>query len=205
MGSTRTALATGVVAVALLTAIASGAPGARRTQPATAGVQSSNAAQAQLLAALQTRLDAARALESATLAAVEQRLRAIYAEPMEDPLTALLAGDLQQAEALGELESAMTRSDEALLLEYTNSLTNLQTAQAELDQNMLRLTAARRIAAARRAAQTAGAGTPTVPPLRAAAPAPGGGLPAAIAAQHSLPGAVPIDPHTRRPYAVAGA
>jgi hypothetical protein len=204
MRPTRTALAAGAVAAALVAAIAVGAPATHRTSPTGARPQAATA-EAQLLAALQTRISAARTLESATLAAVEQRLRAIYAQQIEDPLIALLAGDIQQAEALGELEAAMTRSDEALLSEYTNALTNLQTAQAELDQNMLRLTAARRIAAARRAARAAGAGTAAPAQLPAAPSAPGGGLPAGVAGQHSLPGAIPIDPRTGRPYPIAGA
>jgi len=204
MRRTRTALAAGAAATILVGAIAVGAPAAHRTAPSPASVDSANA-EAQLLAALQTRISAARALESATLAAVEQRLRAIYAEPAFDPMIALLAGDIQQAEALGELEAALARSDEALLAGYTTSLANLQTAQAELALNMLRLTAARRIAAARRAAHPAGTAAPATAPLAATATAPGGGLPAAVATQHSLPGAVPINPHTGRPYPVAGA
>ncbi len=203
MRPTRTALAAGAAAAILLGAIAVGAPAAHRTRPAVPSADSTNA-EVQLLAALQTRIGAARALESATLAAVEQRLRAIYAEPTFDPMIALLAGDIQQAQALGELEAALTRSDEALLAGYTTALTNLQTAQAELAQNTLRLTAARRIAAARRAAHPAGgAAPPTTAP--ATPTAPGGGLPGAVATQHSLPGAVPINPHTGRPYPVAGA
>lgn len=201
MGPIRTALATGVALTGIAAVIAAGAPSPRHARPTATGGQ---AAEAQLLAALTTRVGAARALESATLAAVEQRLRAIYAMPTEDPLMIILAGNLQQAEALGELESAMARSDEAVLSEYTNALANLQTAQAELAQNMLRITAARRIALARRAATD----TPTpvavtltpAPAVRA----PGGGLPSSVAAAHSLPGPVPIDPHTGRPYPLTG-
>jgi len=204
MGRTRTALAVGAATTILAGAITAAAPAAHRTVPAAASMDSANA-EAQLLAALQARLSAARALESATLAAVDQRLRAIYAEPTFDPMIALLAGDIQQAEVLGELEAALTRSDAALLAGYTTSLTNLQTAQAELAQNVLRLTAARRIAAARRAAHPPGATAPAATSLPTSASAPGGGLPAAVATQHSLPGAVPINPHTGHPYPVAGA
>ena len=120
-------------------------------------------------------------------------------------MIALLAGDIQQAQALGELEAAMTRSDEALLAGYTTALTNLQTAQAELAQNTLRLTAARRIAGrtARRAPRRSATAQPT---HRARHPdGPRRRAAGRVATQHSLPGAVPINPHTGRPYPVAGA
>jgi hypothetical protein len=204
-----TLLAAGVLTTALIAALATAAPtprhGGPRATAAAAGAHGS-AAEIQLLDALHARISAARALESATLAAVEQRLRAIYAIPGEDPVIALLAGDITQAQALGELAAAMTRSDEQILSEYTNSLANLQTAQAELAQNMLRINAARRIARARLAAARPGTTAhATSAPLAPAVHPPGDGLPAGIANQHTLPGAVPINPHTDRPYGATGA
>jgi hypothetical protein len=206
MERTRHALAATAVVVVGLAAIATGTPAvhspARDAAPAAASARSPDA-DAQLLAALEARIAAARALESATLAAVEQRLRAIYAVPNEDPLIALPAGNVQEAQALGELEAAMTRSDEALLSGFTYSLANLQTAQAELAQNAMRLMAERRLAAARRAALLARP-TRATPPTPRIAARPGIGVPPVVASQHSLPGAVPIDPQTGRPYPVAG-
>jgi hypothetical protein len=71
---------------------------------------------------------------------------------------------------------------------------------------MLRITAARRIAAARRAAETAAPVTSaTSSPLAPVASAPGDGIPAGVAIRHTLPGAIPIDPQTGRPYPVSGA
>jgi hypothetical protein len=202
----RTSLLAGALITACTVALAAASPAARTDppgRPAAASVQA--AAETQLLDALQVRIAAARALEAATLAAVDQRLRAIYAVPTEDPLIALLAGDVQQAQALGELSAAMTRSDDALLWGYTNSLANLQTAQAELADNMLRITAARRIAAARRVAQTISpANDADARRLAPVSAAPGGGIPASIATAHTLPGALPIDPRTGRPYAAGG-
>ena len=210
MRRTCSSLAAGVLTTALIAALATAAPTSHhavRTSGAAAGGLKGSAAETQLLDALQLRIVAARELESATLAAVDQRLRAIYAIPGEDPVIALLAGDVAQAQALGELATAMTRSDEEILSEYTNSLTNLQTAQAELAQNMLRVNAARRIAAARRAVPRPGGATAGVmsAPMLPAAHAPGDGLPRGIAIQHTLPGAIPINPRTGRPYGLPGA
>jgi hypothetical protein len=209
MRRTCTLLAAGVLTTALIAGLATAAPTPHRGGPsataAAAGAHGS-AGEIQLLDALRARITAARALESATLAAVEQRLRAIYAIPGEDPVIALLAGDITQAQALGELAAAMTRSDEQILSEYTNSLANLQTAQAELAQNMLRINAARRIEKARRAAAQPGTTAhATSAPMVPAIHPPGDGLPSAVANQHTLPGAVPINPHTGRPYGVTGA
>lgn len=210
MRRTCSSLAAGLLTAALIAALATAAPPphrAVRTSGAAGGGLTRSAAETQLLDALQARIAAARELESATLAAVDQRLRAIYAIPGEDPVIALLAGDVAQAQALGELATAMTRSDEAILSEYTNSLTNLQTAQAELAQTMLRVNAARRIAAARRSVAQPGGATAGVvsAPMLPAAHAPGDGLPTGIAIQHTLPGAIPINPHTGRPFGLPGA
>jgi len=206
----RSPLVAGVLLAALVAAFATASAAPRhpaRVSGPGAGAAQAPTAEAQLLDALQARITAARVLESATLAAVDQRLRAIYAIPGEDPLIALLAGDVVQAQALGELAAAMTHSDEQILFGYTNALTNLQTAQAELAQNMLRINAARRIAAARRAAAQTGAPTSRTAssPMAPAANVPGDGLPTGVATQHTLPGAIPIDPHTGRPYPVTGA
>ncbi len=191
-------------ATILAGSITAAAPAAHRTVPAAASVDSANA-EAQLLAALQTRLSAARALESATLAAVDQRLRAIYAEPTLRPHDRP-AGRGHPAgrgarRARGGAD-ALGRSPAGRVHDVIDEPPD---RPGGARPKRLRLTAARRIAAARRAAHPAGATAPAATPLPATATAPGGGLPAAVATQHSLPGAVPINPHTGHPYPVAGA
>jgi len=161
-------------------------------------------ADAQLISALRIRMSAARALESATLVAVDQRLRAIYASPIEDPLTTLLTGDITGAEALSEITAAMAQSDRSLLFGFTNAVANLQTAQTELADNMLRATASARIAAARRAAQDGPTSFVTIPVGTHATPvsSANSGLPSAVVRLQTLPGTAPINPHTGRPYPV---
>jgi uncharacterized protein len=212
----RSCLVGGTLTVVLVAAIATGAP----TPPAAAThVHASTpasrahdalAADAQLITALRARIGAAKLLERATLAAVDQRLRAIYALPGETPLLALLTGNVAQAQAMMELTSAMEQSDDNLLSSYTSALANLQTAQAELDQNVLRVDAQLRIAAAQRAAARARTNgqrsTPTgsAPPPVASGGTGSGGLPATIIAQHSLPGQAPVNPVTGRPIVASG-
>jgi hypothetical protein len=159
----------------------------------------------QLISALRVRMRAARARESVTLIAVEQRLRAIYAAPIQDPLTTLLTGDISGAQALSEITAAMAQSDRSLLFGFTTAVANLQTAQTELADNMLRATASARLAAARRAALQLPAAPPSTPPgaPTATTPAGPGGLPTSVIRQHTLPGAAPIDPRTGRPYPVS--
>lgn len=197
--------------LALSTAIATGAPAPTPAAPAaraatlTRRAQNTLAADAQLITALRAQIGAAKQLERATLAAVEQRLRAIYALPGETPLTALLTGDVAQAEAMAELTSAMARSDDVLLTNYTNSLANLQTAQAELAQNALRIDAQLRIAAAERAAthlpgHARGAGSATSASATLPTTSSGtAGLPGTVLANHTLPELAPLNPVTSRP------
>jgi hypothetical protein len=200
MRSTAALLATGLCALGVAVTVANASPGSATTGPA-AHARATATADAQLIVALKIRMAAARQLEHATLTAIEQRLRAIYATPDEDPVMVLLAGNITEAVDLANLNDAVSRSDAQLLSNYTNSLTNLQTAQAELAENMVRVTAGARLAAARAAARaparTIAASTP-VPGLVGGSGS--GGLPAALLAQHALPGAVPIDPRTGRPY-----
>lgn len=194
-------VAAAAVVLGLVGTIAVAQPAAARSAR-TSTAASTASADAQLIAALQTRMAAAKALETATLAAVEQRLRAIYATPDEDPIMVLLAGNITQAEDLANLTDAVAASDRQLLQEYVDALANLQTAQSELSQNMIRTTAGARLAAARAAARRPGPAT-AAGALPALAVGSGtGGLPAAVVAQHALPGTAPIDPHTGRPYPI---
>jgi len=132
----RSSLAGCALLVGLLAAMATAAPSrsplsaARQRTPLAVSAQASLAADTQLVSALRAHIAAARQRERATLAAIDQRLRAIYAVPGEPPLVALLTGNAAQAQALVELASAMTESDDALLSSYTAALTNLQIAQS---------------------------------------------------------------------------
>jgi hypothetical protein len=200
MRSSVALLAAGLCALGVAVTAAAASPGTAIRGPAV-HAHATATADAQLIAALKVRMVAARQLEHATLAAIEQRLRAIYATPDEDPVMVLLAGNISEAVDLANLNDAVSRSDQQLLLNYTTSLANLQTAQAELAQNMLRVTAGARLAAARAAARaTAHTATRTAPLPALVGGTGAGGLPAAIVNQHALPGAVPIDPRTGRPY-----
>ena len=212
----RSCLVGGTLIAALVAAIATGAPtppgGATHVHASTPASRAHDAlaADAQLITALRARIGAAKLLERATLAAVDQRLRAIYALPGETPLLALMTGNVAQAQAMMELTSAMEQSDDNLLSSYTSALANLQTAQAELDQNALRIDAQLRIAAAQRAAARARTNgqrsTPTgsAPPTVASGGTGSGGLPATIIAQHTLPGAAPLNAVTGRPIVASG-
>jgi len=176
---------------------------ARQRTPLAVSAQASLAADTQLVSALRAHIAAARQRERATLAAIDQRLRAIYAVPGEPPLVALLTGNAAQAQALVELASAMTESDDALLSSYTAALTNLQIAQSQLAQNVLRIDARMRIAGAQRATARLRAdgkhravvptASATVPPTPSDAT---GGLPTTIITQHALPGSPPVNPVT---------
>ena len=200
MRSSVALLAAGLCALGVAVTVASANPGSAARGPA-AHARATATADAQLIAALKVRAAAARQLEHATLTAIEQRLRAIYATPDEDPFMVLLAGNITEAVDLANLNDAVSRSDEQLLSNYTNSLANLQTAQAELADNMIRVTAGARLAAARAAARAPAQTTAATAPLPGLVGGTGtGGLPASIIAQHALPGSVPIDPRTGRPY-----
>jgi septal ring factor EnvC (AmiA/AmiB activator) len=203
----RTSLIGGALIVGLVSAIATAAP--RPTSASThASVPTTNArhslaADMQLIRALHAHIGAAQQLERATLAAIDQRLRAIYALPGETPLTALLTGNAAEAQAMVELTSAMTQSDNQLLASYTNSLANLQIAEGELAQNALRINAKLRIAAAQRAAALARSSGPRVfLTTRSPSISSTGGLPAAIISHRTLPGAPPVNPVTGRAIVV---
>jgi hypothetical protein len=203
MRSSSALLAAGLCALGVAVTAAAANPGTAARGPVP-HARATAAADAQLIAALKVRMTAARQLEDATLAAIEQRLRAIYATPDEDPVMVLLAGNITEAVDLANLNDAVSRSDQQLLSNFTNSLANLQTAQAELAQNMIRVTAGARLAAARAAARVPAPSTVRTTPLPAVAAVSGTtGLPATIIAGHQLPGAVPIDPRTGRPYRTA--
>ena len=200
MRSSVALLAAGLCALGIAVTVATASPGSAVRGPA-AHARATATADAQLIAALKIRTTAAQQLEHATLAAIEQRLRAIYATPNEDPVMVLLAGNITEAVDLATLNDAVARSDQQLLLSYTNSLANLQAAQAELAQNMIRVTAGARLAAARAAARTSARTMAKAAPVPTLVGGTGsGGLPAAIVAQHALPGSIPIDPRTGRPY-----
>lgn len=202
MGRPRATAAAIAAALSLVGAITAVAQPAAAHPPHVSPAVSTAAADAQLIAALQTRMAAAKMFETATLAAVEQRLRAIYATPDEDPVMILLAGNITQAEDLANLSDAVAASDHQLLENYIDALTNLQTAQAELSQNMIRATAGARLVAARAAARHPVTGT-VVSPLPSLPSGSGsGGLPSAIIEAHGLPGTAPINPATGRPYPV---
>ncbi len=203
MRSSLALLAAGLCALGVAVTAAAATPGSIARGPA-APARATATADAQLIAALGVRMAAARQLEHATLTAIEQRLRAIYATPDEDPVMVLLAGNITEAVDLANLNDAVSRSDHQLLLSYTNSLENLQTAQAELAQNMIRVTAGARLAAARAAARTSARTAAAAAPIpRLVAGTGVGGLPVGIVAQHALPGSLPIDPRTGRPYVTA--
>jgi hypothetical protein len=206
MRQIRPGLAAALALAGLALAVGTASPAPRAVTHVRPGTSTASA-DAQLIAALRTRIGAARAREAAILAAVEQRLRAIYASPMQDPLTILLTGDVTGARALSELTAAMALSDHALLFGFTNAVANLQTAQSELADNMLRANATARLAAARQAAhrRPAPPGIGQVDTTPTVGGSVSGGLPTAIVTQHTLPGAAPIDPQTGRPYPVAGS
>lgn len=203
MRLTRTPLVAALLMLATAAGLtaASAAP-ARAHRPAHSALRQPSpaaalAADEQLLTALRAQMAAARQLEAATLAAVETRLRDIYATPSESPLVALMTGDAAGAQALAELSAAMESQDAALLGDYTNAVANLRAAKADLASNVLRIGAQIRIIAAQRAARTVR--------HHAAAPGPvivvystsshgSAGLPAAVLANHELPGVAPTAP-----------
>lgn len=168
------------------------------------------------LAATRARTDALQERYAASVAVVAARLRAAYAQPGISPLMAILAGDPAEAERRSLLTAALDRSDARMIRELRDALTDLHRAQAVRDRRAQALIAETRILAARHAAVrtrlarerraeararlAAGSSAGALVPALAGPTAPGvtarRGLPAAILAAHSLPGAAPVDART---------
>jgi hypothetical protein len=87
------------------------------------------------LAADRSRLDRARAHHAATLAAVERRLRALYASPDPSPVIEVLTGgDLGEAQARIDLLEALGRSDREMLRRHRRAAAELVLAEARVSR-----------------------------------------------------------------------
>jgi hypothetical protein len=172
------------------------------------------------LAADRSRLDRARAHHAATLAAVERRLRALYASPDPSPVIEVLTGgDLGEAQARIDLLEALGRSDREMLRRHRRAAAELVLAEARVsrtadeladDRRRVRagLAAAEdRLAAAKERGREAdapaalpGLGDGLTVAATFGAPGAGGGpgapvrgLPAELLRDGALPGAAPRD------------
>jgi hypothetical protein len=172
------------------------------------------------LAADRSRLDRARAHHAATLAAVERRLRALYASPDPSPVIEVLTGgDLGEAQARIDLLEALGRSDREMLRRHRRAAAELVLAEARVsrtadeladDRRRVRagLAAAEdRLAAAKERGREAdapaalpGLGDGLTVAATFGAPGAGGGpgapvrgLPAELVRDGALPGAAPRD------------
>jgi hypothetical protein len=172
------------------------------------------------LAADRSRLDRARAHHAATLAAVERRLRALYASPDPSPVIEVLTGgDLGEAQARIDLLEALGRSDREMLRRHRRAAAELVLAEARVsrtadeladDRRRVRagLAAAEdRLAAAKDRGREAdapaalpGLGDGLTVAATFGAPGAGGGpgapvrgLPAELLRDGALPGAAPRD------------
>ncbi len=85
------------------------------------------------LAADRSRLDRARTRHAATLAAIERRLRALYASPDPSPVIEVLTGgDLGEAQARIDLLEALGRSDREMLRSHREAAAELALAEAQI-------------------------------------------------------------------------